>query len=87
LIAISRRAALTHPWKYAVKQVLTRVEGDDFETIDMRTLDVEACMKRFASAARDPNEPDRLYAYHSRFPKAVEAYRAYMTDPAGWRLV
>ena len=23
-------------------------------------------MQRFASAARDPHEPDRLYAYHDR---------------------
>lgn len=76
---------VTHPWKYAVKQVLTRLEGDDFEAIDVRALDVDECMQRFASAGPDPNEPDRLYAYHSRFPEAVEAYRGYLADPAGWR--
>jgi len=76
---------VVHPWKYAVKQVLTRVEGDDFEAVDVRTLDVDECMERFASAPRDPNEPDRLFAYHSRFPNAVDAYRGYLADPAGWR--
>jgi len=77
---------VVHPWKYAVKQVLTRVEGDDFEAIDVQKLDVDEYMQRFARIARDPHEPDRLYAYHERFPKAVQAYRGYLSDPAGWCL-
>jgi hypothetical protein len=76
---------VVHPWKYAVGQVLSRVEGEDFEAIDVRSLDVDECMRRFASAPRDPQEPDRLYAYHDRFPHAVEAYRGYLADPNGWR--
>ncbi len=76
---------VVHPWKYAVRRVFTRLEGDDFEAIDVKSLDVDEYMQRFASAARDPHEPDRLYAYHSRFPKAVEAYRDYLADPKGWR--
>lgn len=37
--------------------------------------------------ARSPldESSSRLYAYHARFPKAVEAYRGYLADPAGWR--
>jgi hypothetical protein len=77
---------VVHPWKYAVKQVFTRVAGDDFEGIDVQKLDVDEYMQRFASTARDPQEPDRLYAYHERFPKAVQAYRGYLSDPTGWRL-
>jgi len=77
---------VVRPWKYAVKQVFTRLEGENFEAIDVCALDVDEYMQRFISAPRDPNEPDRLYAYHSRFPKAIEAYRGYLTDPAGWRL-
>lgn len=79
---------VVHPWKYAVRQVLTHLEGEDFQAIDVRSLDVDEAMRRFASAPRDPHEPDRLYAYHERFPKAVEAYRRYLADPAdpaGWR--
>ena len=37
---------VVHPWKYAVKQVLRRVDGDDFEAIDVRTLDVDEYMQR-----------------------------------------
>ena len=77
---------VVHPWRYAVKQVFTRLDGDDFETTDVRGLDVDDYMQRFASAPRDPQEPDRKYAYHERFPKAVAAYRGYLTDPTGWRL-
>ncbi|MDQ3719777.1 MAG: hypothetical protein M3350_03215 [Actinomycetota bacterium] len=76
---------VVHPWKYAVKQVFTRLEGDNFEAIDVQSLDVDEYMQRFASLPRDPQEPDRLYAYHDRFPKAVEAYRGYLADPTGWR--
>ena len=76
---------VVHPWKYAVKQVFTRLEGEHFEAIDVRSLDVDEYMQRFAGAPRDPHEPDRLYAYHERFPKAVEAYRGYLADPTGWR--
>ena len=76
---------VVHPWKYAVKQVLTRLEGDNFEAIDVQSLDVDEYMQRFARVPRDPKEPDRLYAYHDRFPKAVETYRAYLADPTGWR--
>jgi len=77
---------LVHPWKYAVKQVFTRLEGDNFEETDVQSLDVDEYMQRFARAPRDRNEPDRLYAYHDRFPQAVEAYRGYLADPKGWRL-
>ena len=71
--------AVVHPWRYAVRQVLTRVHGDDFEEIDVRTIDVDEYMQRFARIPRDPQEPDRRYAYHERFPQAIEAYRAYLS--------
>jgi hypothetical protein len=77
---------VVHPWKYAVKQVLARVDGDDFEALDVHKLDVDDYMRRFASIERDPREPDHKYAYHERFPKAVQAYREYLSDPDGWRL-
>ena len=77
---------VVHPWRYAVNQVFTRVHGDDFEAIDVRHLDVDDYMQRFVSAARDPQEPDRKYAYHERFPNAVQAYRSYLSDPTDWRL-
>ena len=32
---------VVHPWKYAVKQVFTRLEGEHFEAIDVRSLDVD----------------------------------------------
>jgi len=76
---------VVHPWRYAVKQVFTRVDGDDFERIDVRKLDVDEYMQRFTRTARDPQEPDRKYAYHER-PNAVQAYRDYLSDPTGWRL-
>lgn len=76
---------VVHPWKYAVKQVFTPLEGGNFEAIDVQSLDVDEYMQRFVSLPRDPDEPDRLYAYHARFPRAVEAYRGYLADPTRWR--
>jgi hypothetical protein len=53
---------VVHPWEYAVKQVSTRVDGDDFESIDVQKLDVDDYMQRFAGSGRDPQEPDHKYA-------------------------
>jgi hypothetical protein len=74
-----------NPWKSAAKQVFTRLEGDNFETIDVQSLDVDEYMQRFMIASRSSYKPESLTAYDNRFRKGVEAYRGYLADPMGWR--
>lgn len=74
-----------NPWKSAAKQVFTRLEGDNFENVDVQSLDVDEYMNRFMIASRGSYKPESVAAYDSRFRKAVEAYRGYLADPMGWR--
>lgn len=74
-----------NPWKSAAKQVFTRLEGDDFEAVDVQSLDVDEYMQRFTIASRGSYKPESLAAYDKRFRRAVEAYRGYLADPMSWR--
>ncbi|HSS42229.1 MAG TPA: hypothetical protein VLK37_06715 [Solirubrobacterales bacterium] len=72
------------PWKSAAKQVFSIVEGDDFESLDVRSLDIDEYMDRFQNRTIGKYSAESLRAYRQRFRKAVEAYRAYLADP-NWR--
>jgi hypothetical protein len=79
-------ASAINPWKSAAKQVFSRVEhSDDLRSIDVQNLDVEEYLSRFYIASRGDYKPESLNAYASRFRKAIEAYRGYLADPAGWK--
>lgn len=77
-------AGAINPWKSAAKQVFSVVEGDDFENLDVRSLDVDEYMERFQNRTIGKYSAESLRAYRQRFRKAVEAYRAYLADP-NWR--
>lgn len=77
-------AGSINPWKSAAKQVFSTVEGDDFEGLDVRNLDIDEYVERFQTLSIGKYSAESLRAYRQRFRKAVEAYRAYLADP-NWR--
>ena len=59
----------------------------DWETLDVQTLDVEKCVRRFNNLRSGAYKPRSLQDYGSRFRRAVASYLSYLEDPAGWRFV
>src|SRR4051812_6308908 len=75
-----------NPWKSAAKNVFTHVEeNENWGDMDVQSLDVEDYLNRFVIASRGDYNPNSVNAYQSRFRKAIEAYRGYLADSAGWR--
>jgi hypothetical protein len=72
------------PWKSAAKQVFSTVEGDGYESLDVRGLDVDEYMGRFENRSIGKYKADSLAAYRSRFRRAVESYQSYLADP-NWK--
>lgn len=68
----------------AVGQVLA-VESDDFGTIDIRTLDTDDLLTRFARKNGAKYSPGSLATYEGRFRRAVEMYRDYLSNPSGFK--
>ena len=78
-------AGAINPWKSAVRGVCGSVEGsDDLTAVDVRQMDVEEYLGRFANRSRGKYKPESLEAYKGRFRKATEAYLGFLDDPA-WR--
>jgi hypothetical protein len=76
--------AAIRPWKSAARQVFSVVEGDGFEDADARNFDIDEYFARFENRSMGKYGADSLRAYRSRFRKAVEAYRSYLSDP-NWK--
>lgn len=69
----------------ACREVLTAVEGDNWENVDLRSLDVDDVVQRFERLRMAKFKPSSLSVYKSRFRNAVQMYLAYLNDPSGWR--
>ncbi len=69
----------------ACKEVLQTVEPETWETIDLRTLDVDNISQRFLRLKAGSNfKPDSLSRYQARFRRGVESYLAYLDAPDKW---
>src|SRR5690348_15371118 len=68
----------------AVSQVV-EIEADDPGTLDVRHLDVEDLLDRFARKRGHKYSPDSLNTYLGRFRRARDMYVEYLDNPAGWR--
>ena len=64
-------------------QVLSVLE--DWESVDIRELDVEGTLVRFQNLKKKDFKPTVLDTYKSRFRRAIASYLAYLEDPAGWK--
>ena len=58
---------------------------ENWENLDVKTLDVGDLFSRFKNLRASDFTPNSLRDYESRFRRAVESYREYLDDQAGWR--
>lgn len=67
----------------ACTQVLSVIDG--WETVDVRSLDVEDVYRRFQNKRNKDFKPDSLEAYRRRFTHAVGMFLKYVEDPSSWK--
>lgn len=65
-------------WKVAARKILTAVEGEDFESTDLTSIDMEDVMGRFQTLTRGQYKPDSVTAYGRRMKNAMDAYFEYL---------
>jgi hypothetical protein len=70
-------------WRGAAKNVLAIEE--DYEALDLRSLDLDDFLRRFEIASRTKYKSDSLSAYKGRFRKAVESYRLWLSQSPDWK--
>jgi hypothetical protein len=58
---------------------------DEWESVDIRELDVESVLTRFVNLRKKDFKPDSLESYKQRFRQALRLYLSYLADPGGWR--
>lgn len=71
----------------AFRAACTQVLGvlDRWETLDIRTIDVDDVCKRFQNKRNKDFKPDSLDAYKRRFGQAVKLFLEYANDPSSWK--
>jgi hypothetical protein len=65
----------------AVSQIL-KID-DNWESVDVRTIDVEALFARFRNLSKIA--PGSLAAYESRFRSGLQSYLAYLDNPTSYQ--
>jgi hypothetical protein len=69
--------------KSACANVLSVI--DDWESIDITSVDVEDAITRFKNIQARNYKPKSLEAYGKRFRNAVESFLEYIQDPGAWK--
>jgi hypothetical protein len=70
--------------RIAASRIL-QIEGETWESVDVRELDVESLLGRFENLAKKEFAPGSLSTYQSRFRKALQLYLSYLKDPSAYR--
>jgi len=73
------------PWRNAARKVLESMEGDGYGAVSVLDINPDEYMDRFATKYRLEYKPDSLKAYRTRFRRAVDAYRSYLTEGNEWK--
>lgn len=71
------------PLKAAFNQVVRVVDGDNWEETNVKAIDVEDYMARFANLTMGKYSSDSLTVYKSRVNKVVNWYTQFLDKP-GW---
>lgn len=71
------------PLKTAFSQVVRVVDGENWEETDVKSIDVEDYMARFANLTMGKYSSDSLTVYKSRVNKVVSWYLQFLDKP-GW---
>lgn len=71
----------------ALRAACAQVLGilDDWETLDVRALDVDDVLRRFVNKRSKDFKPETLEAYKRRFVLAVREFLKYANDPSSWK--
>lgn len=70
-------------WRCSHSSVLGAL--GDWESADIKSLDVEGTLVRFQNLKKKDFKPSVLETYKRRFRQAVSSYLAYLDDPGGWK--
>jgi hypothetical protein len=70
-----------------LRAACTQVLGalGDWESVDIKRLDVEDTLVRFQNLKKKGFKPSVLETYKRRFRQAVTSYLSYLDDPGGWK--
>ncbi len=69
----------------ASREVLSAVEPEGWEAVDLRTIDIEDFGTRFERLRAGKLKPESLGVYKSRFRSALHMYFKFLENPSGWR--
>jgi hypothetical protein len=76
--------ATAKAFRSTAKNVLA-VEFADLDMIDLRKLDVDDLLERFAKLKKADFGEGTIATYRSRFPQAVARYLAWLDDDPNWK--
>lgn len=71
------------PLKTAFSKVLETVDGESWEEVDVRSLDIDDYLTRFQNLTLGKYNEASYRAYRLRTQKAAEWYKNFLTQP-GW---
>jgi hypothetical protein len=71
--------------RVATSTILETAEGQGWESLDVRQLNVDDVLDRFARLAAKRYNPRSLATYQSRFRRALQLYDSFLENPAGYR--
>jgi len=69
----------------ACKEVLTAVDSENWESVDVAGIDVEEYATRFERLRMSKFKPASLGVYKARWKNAVGMFLQYQANPSGWR--
>lgn len=74
------KPGMVNPWKSAVRQVFSTVDGDEFGSIDVRSLDLEEYMSRFENMTKGKYKAESISSYRTRVRRALDAYQFFLAE-------
>jgi len=69
----------------AASRAVMGVEGPDWESINVRSMNVDSLLDRFENLRKKDFTPDSLASYRSRFKRAYQLYLSFLADPRNYR--
>ena len=76
-------AGAISPLKISFTKVMQQVDGEDWGEVDVRSIDIEDYMSRFANLTMGKYASDSLTTYKSRVGRALSWYIQFLEKP-GW---